>query len=85
MAELFNSGRIVDLVLGLMLIEAVVLLVWHRTPGRYRAWLGTLTAGACLLLALRAAMTDAGWLWIALALSAAGIAHTADLLLRRNA
>ena len=39
--------------------------------------------GACLLLALRAALTGAGWPWIAAALAASFPFHIADLIRRR--
>ncbi len=85
MAELFESGRVVDLILALMMLEAVVLIALARAfPGQLRlaGLLYNLAAGACLLLALRAVLSDAGWLvagaWLALAL----VAHLADLNLR---
>lgn len=82
MSALFESGRIVDLILLLMLVEAVIIgalaLVWrYRLP--VTGLLLNLAAGACLLLALRAVLTDAGWtvagIWLALAL----LAHLGDL------
>lgn len=42
--------------------------------------IGNLLAGAFLLLALRCALTGAGWLWIALWLLAALLAHVADIV-----
>jgi O-antigen/teichoic acid export membrane protein len=44
--------------------------------------LANAAAGACLLLALRAALTGAGWAWVAAALCAALIAHLFDLVRR---
>lgn len=85
MAELFDSGRIVDLILALMLVEAVVIcglaLIWRvRIP--VAGLLLNLAAGACLLLALRAVLTGAGWalagVWLTLAL----LAHVSDLVHR---
>jgi hypothetical protein len=80
--ELFATGRIVDLVLALMVLEGIVLVAYHRTTGRGLAPVGLLAnllAGVCLLLALRAALIGASWRWIALALAAALLAHLADL------
>ena len=79
---LFASGRVVDIALALMVLEAVGLWVYRRTQGRPFpladvAW--NLAAGACLLLALRAALTGAGWAWVALFLTAALVAHIGDL------
>lgn len=85
MSVLFENGRIVDLILVLMLCEAVVICVlgWalrYRIP--VRGLLFNLAAGACLLLALRAVLTDAGWMMAGIWLSAALVAHVSDLLVR---
>jgi hypothetical protein len=85
-AELFGSGRVVDLILALIVLEALALALIHRRTGRGIApadFLPTLLAGACLLLALRAALAGSGWVWIAAALAGALAAHLADL--RRRA
>jgi hypothetical protein len=84
-SELVASGRIVDLILGFMLLEGLALALWHRRTGRGLAPLDVLAnvlAGACLLLALRAALVGAAWFWIAFALSAALFAHLLDLARR---
>ncbi len=85
MSDLFASGRVVDLVLVLVAVEAA-LLAWHcRRSGRgvpVAELLACLAAGACLLLALRAALVGASWVWTAAALAGAGVAHAADLGLR---
>ena len=54
---------------------------------RLRGWRGgeaglRLLPGALMLLALRAALTGAGWPWIALALAASFPAHLADIARR---
>ena len=82
MSQLFVGGRIVDLILGLMVVEALALIVHHRWTGRGIApldLLGNLLAGLCLLLALRAALVGATWGWIATWLSVALVAHLIDL------
>jgi len=85
MSGLFESGRVVDLVLVLVVAEAA-LLVWHRRrSGRgvpVAQALAFLAAGACLMLALRAALVDASWEWVAAPMAAAGAAHLLDLRLR---
>jgi hypothetical protein len=84
-ADLFASGRIVDLILALMAAEAVVLAVHYRRTGRGVALPDlavNLAAGAGLLLALRAALTGAGWTWTAGWLALALAAHLADLARR---
>jgi hypothetical protein len=82
---LFASGRIVDFVLLLVAAEAAA-LAWHsRRTGRgvpANEALAFLLSGACLLLALRAALAGRSWVWIAAPLAAAGVAHLVDLRLR---
>lgn len=82
MSQLFDSGRIVDLVLLVTLVEAVLVVAYHRRTGRGPApadFLGNLASGVCLMLALRGALTAGWWGWIALALLAAFLAHLIDL------
>lgn len=82
MAELFSSGRIVDLVLGFMVLEVLILALYRRIAG---GGIGTpdllanIAAGACMLLALRAALTGQSWVWVAAALSASLLAHLFDI------
>lgn len=85
MAELFATGRVVDLILALMVVEAVALgLLWARTARGVPpiALIVNLVAGALLLLALRAALTDAGPAATGTFLGLALVAHLADLALR---
>jgi len=82
MAALFASGRIVDVVLALTVLEACAVVGWHHRTGRGVApadFLGNLLSGMCLLVALRVGLAGAWWGWIALALLAALAAHLADL------
>ena len=79
-------SRLVDLVLLLTALEAAALTLYHRRTGRGiapGALLPNLAAGACLLLALRAALRaalgGAGWPPIALALLGSLLAHLLDL------
>ncbi|CAL8977144.1 hypothetical protein RHODGE_RHODGE_00394 [Rhodoplanes serenus] len=88
MAELFVSGRVIDLILILVVIEAVGLAVLARLTRRVPrigTLLPNLAAGACLLLAVRAALAGAAWPWVAAALLAALVAHLADLGTRLRA
>lgn len=82
MAELFADGRIVDVAIALLLLEALLLL-WlrakHRRGPAPADLLGNLAAGLFLLLALRAALAGAAWTWIAASLTAALAAHVFDL------
>lgn len=84
-STLFESGRIVDLILGLMLLEALV-ICFLGLALRYRlpvpGLLFNLAAGAALLLALRAVLSNAGWHVVGMWLICALLAHVGDLLLR---
>ena len=85
LAHLFASGHVADAVLGLMLLEALFLFHRHRRHGRGPAPLdlvAMLGAGACLVLALRLALTEAAWGAIAASLAAAGVLHVIDLVRR---
>jgi hypothetical protein len=81
--ELFDTGRIVDLILLFVALEAVALIVYARSTARSGiAPMGVLTnlaAGTCLLLALRCALVASPWGWTAAWLLAALFAHLADL------
>lgn len=85
MAALFASGRIVDAILLLMLLEFLALLLW-RAAGRVGPHpldvLPYLLSGAALMVALRMALTGAGWQSIATCLLAAFAAHLLDLYRR---
>ena len=83
--DLIASGRIVDLILGLVVVQFVALVLYRRATKRGPAPADiafTLLAGAGLLLALRAALTGAGWISIAAYLVLALVAHLADLARR---
>jgi len=82
MAEWFSSGRLIDGILALVLLEVTVLtVVWRRTRrGLPLAdLLPNVLAGALLLLALRLSLGGAGWIPCSVALAAAGAAHLVDL------
>lgn len=82
MEQLFLSGRIVDIIVALVVVEAMALALFHALTGRglaLRAVAANLAAGLLLMLALRAALVDAHWTWIAALLAAALLAHVADL------
>lgn len=81
MEALFASGRIVDLILALVLVEVAVLLVLlRRRSSSFRlGLLANVAAGASLLVALRLALAGAWWGWIGASLACALVAHLADL------
>lgn len=79
---LFAGGHAADIILAVMLAEALWLV------GR-RGWpiadaLTLLLPGALLLLALRAALTQMDWHWIALPLMLSFPVHLADVARRRR-
>ena len=85
MGSLFSTGGIVESIVALMLLEAIVLLVLRRVTRRGLPPLEVLTslsAGAALMLALRAALVGAGWPMIAVWLLVALVAHGGDVALR---
>lgn len=78
----FAPHRLVDAVLLFTLAEAVLLTWLHRRHGRGvppGQFLVNMASGLCLMGALRAALTDAGVLPVALGLVAAGVLHGVDL------
>jgi hypothetical protein len=82
---LFANGEIVDVILALVVAEAIVLLTFKSLTGRGVPAIGlliNLLAGAFLLMALRNAILGLPWLWTAGWLLAALLAHIADLAQR---
>lgn len=85
MQDFFHSGLVADVILAVMIAEAALLLVYRRATGRGPApadLAAMLFAGACLVLALRAALTGSHWPVVAAFLAAALIAHLTDLYRR---
>lgn len=78
----FAGSSVVDVVLAIVVLEAIALFAWHRLTGkgpRPLALVPNLLAGFCLLLALRAALAGVSASWIGLALAGSLVAHLADL------
>ncbi len=85
MKELLEHGRMIELILALMLLEAVFLTFWHKFTGRGIApiqFVANLAAGTFLMLAILAALQNASLWTLAACLFAAFLAHLADLALR---
>lgn len=85
MEELFTSGRIVDVIVALMAVEAIALSLLRQKAGRGPTRLeiaASLAAGLALLVALRFALTGTHWEWVAAALAASLVAHLTDMRLR---
>lgn len=82
MSEFFSSGRAVDVVLAVLLVEALLLFVRGRDPSQV---VTALLPAALMMIALRAALTGLAWPWIAMPLAAAFPVHLLDLRARRIA
>ena len=83
--QLIETGRIVDIALAVLVAEIIVILALRRSSGAgvpARSLLINAGAGGSLMLALRAALTDAGWTWVAAFLVAALVFHAADIAQR---
>jgi hypothetical protein len=82
LGDLVASGRVVDLILALFVVEALLLFALHRSRGQgvpLADFLPGALGGACLLLALRAALTGAHWTAIVPWLLASFAAHLWDI------
>ncbi len=82
MPEFFASGRAVDVVLLVVLLEALLLTILSlRARGSFAALeiVLALLPGVLLLLALRAALLQLSWAWVAFFLLLSFPAHLADL------
>ncbi|MEO1191979.1 MAG: hypothetical protein AAFY02_09500 [Pseudomonadota bacterium] len=76
------GALLAEIVLGVLVLEALWLYLRHRQgkPGPSPAGILRLVVpGFFLVLALRAALTDAAWPWIGLCLALGGLAHLVDL------
>lgn len=77
MTQLFDSGRVIEIAIALLVAEA--LLIWGVMRRGKALPLPTLLAGLGLMVAWRCAQGGASWFWIAVPLMAAGVAHGWDL------
>ena len=83
---LFASPHIVDLVLAVIVLEFAWLQLRPGAPRNRGATLDralALAPGACLLLAVRAALAGMAWPWTPLCLAASLPFHLADLRRRK--
>jgi hypothetical protein len=78
MSMFFSSGHAVDLIIGVLVLEAITLVVM-RGPKLLANVASTIAPGVCLLLALRVSMTGGRWQWIAFWLIISFPAHIMDL------
>lgn len=77
-----SSGAIVWIALGVLLFEFLVVLGLVRNRATRISFLANGLSGACLILALRAGLVDAGTLSVAVWLGLGFVAHLTDLLMR---
>ena len=78
---LITTGRIVDIMLAVMALEVVAVTLYRRSRGGGIAFwplILNIGAGGSLMLALRASLTDAGYLAVSAFLIFALIFHVAD-------
>ena len=82
---LFVDGKIAELVLAVMVVEALVLVALSRRAQSVppaTSIVFALVPGFFLVLALRAVFVHAQWFWIALGLTGALITHLIDMRMR---
>lgn len=85
LAGLYASGRVADLLVAFVLLEAAALVWLHRRVGRSGVPLGllvNLATGAALVMALGAALRGADWPVIGGWLLAGLAGHVVDVGLR---
>jgi len=78
------SGRVIDVVLVVIAIEAALLAYFrirHRLGSPVVRMCANLASGASLMIAIRLALTDAHWGLIMLCLMVSFIAHLTDIKL----
>jgi hypothetical protein len=83
LGALFESGRIVDLIILFVAFEAAALVIlWRRKtgwPSAAKDAASVILPGAFLLLAVRGALAEWSWIAIAASLMASLVFHVLDL------
>lgn len=85
MEGFFTSGYIANVILVLIALEIAGAAWWFWRKGetlQIFSFAANGLAGASLVLALRAALQQAGWLFVAIYLLGGLLAHAADVALR---
>lgn len=85
MAELFQSGWGVGLILAVLALEGLALLIWSRRAGNHLAphdFIYGLLAGAGMMVALQAAVLGLAYHWMVIALLFSFAAHILDTVAR---
>lgn len=81
--SLFATGHAADLVLIVMVVEAVILFLLvqrGKIQLPYRTYISGVIAGGLIIFALRQALTGGSYVGIAIALALSFVAHLAELL-----
>lgn len=81
LASLLESGAFFNWVLVGITVEAMALSMWLGAT-KIRSLLPNLLAGAALMFAVKLAVTDAQWQWLAATLTIALLAHMLDVISR---
>lgn len=85
MTDFWQIRWLLDAVIVFTVLEGLGLWLYHRhtgqglAPGEYAL---NMLSGLCLMLAVRAAVSGAAWPWVAVCLSASGLAHGCDITRR---
>jgi hypothetical protein len=86
--QFVNSGQIAGVILVVLAIEVAAFGYYFWRTRRTLLLLSFVAnglAGASLVLALRAALQQSGWLFVAIYLAGGLLAHLADVVLRLTA
>jgi hypothetical protein len=76
---------LLDAVIVFTVLEGLGLWLYHRLTGQGLAlndYALNMLSGLCLMLAVRAVVSGTPWPWIAVCLSASGLAHGWDMVKR---
>jgi hypothetical protein len=83
--DLWQIRWLLDAVIVFTVLEGIGLWLHHRFTGQGLApddYALNMLSGLCLMLAVRAALASVAWPWIAVCLSASGLAHGWDMVRR---
>ncbi len=81
-SDWLSPQGLITIVIGFTLLEGVALWIYRWRTGKgvaARDFVANWVSGLCLMFALRSAVADAWWVWVALWLLASGVVHGADL------
>lgn len=82
MSDWLSPQGLITAVIGFTLLEGVALWLYRWRTGKGVAakdFVANWMSGLCLMFALRSALTDAGWVSVALWLLASGLIHAGDV------